>query len=334
MSTIALFQKTVVYVVVAVLAMAVLPATAGMAATPTPKPSAATNPGGGMEIAPVIIEVDAKPGQSVSTSVRIRNVTTTPFVVSPHMDDFLAKGENGEPRILPAGSNSGVTSMSGWIASPGDTLLEPNVYTTIPFTINVPKNATPGGHYGVIRFGADQSKGTGKTGVAISASVGSLILVTVAGKLNSSMQYLQFKAGDGNRGTKFFEKGNITFTQRIKNDGNVHEKPTGQVIILTSSGRKVAGLPINEKGGNVLPDSSRAFSEKWETKALFGHYTATAHLSYANGKTLESPIVSFWIIPFKLIGIVLLVLFVLIGVLRLLAGRYSLTVTKAKAKKR
>jgi hypothetical protein len=313
------------FILAAIVAMTSLVPFAASAVTPAP-----TGPGGGMEIAPVLIEISAKPGQSVTTSIRLRNVTKTPFVVTPHMDDFIAKGENGEPQVLADGKYAETGSMSRWIASPGDVLLEPNVFKTVAVTINVPKNAEPGGHYGVIRFAPDQAQGTGKTGVSISASVGSLILLTVSGKVKESLSYLQFKAGTKSGPMSFFEKGPITFTQRVHNDGNVHEKPTGQVVILTSSGRKVAGLPINEKGGNILPGSARAFTEQWKTNAMFGHYTATAHLAYANGKTLESPVVSFWIIPFKLIGLILLGLLILFGVLKLLGKRYSFSISKAK----
>ena len=296
---------------------ALIPFTAATAAT-----------GQGIELSPALSEISARPGQSVTTTIRLRNVTNLPFVITPHADDFVAKGDNGEPMILPDGELAPTYSMSRWVVSPGDILLEPNIYKSVALTINVPANAEPGGHYGVIRFSSDQSRGTEKTGVSISASVGSLILLSVSGKITQSLKYISFVAGTGTGASKFFENGPISFTQKVKNEGNIHEKIHGQVVILDSKGNKVGGVDINEKGGNILPGSTRTFHESWKTNAIFGHYTATAHLAFASGKTLESPIISFWIIPYKLIGFGILGLIVLFGLLKLIGSRYSFAIRK------
>ena len=292
--------------------------------------TAKADAGGGIEIAPVVIEASANPGQTITTSIRLRNVAKQTFTVSPHMDDFSAKGEDGAPYVLPDNESAPTYSMKSWIVSPGNTVLEPNIYKTVAITINVPKNAEPGGHYGVVRFSDDQAKNASSTGVSLSASVGSLLLIKVNGKINESLQYLTFHAGKGSGATSIFQKSPIDFTERVKNIGNLHEKVSGQVVILDSSGKKVAGLNVNEKHGNILPSSTRAFSETWKTNAIFGHFTATAHLAYASGKTLESPIISFWIIPFKLIGIVLLVLLLLIFFFRTFGSRYSVNVSNRR----
>ena len=291
--------------------------------------AARADSGGGIEIAPVLVEVSATPGQTITTSIRLRNVAKIPFFLTPHMDDFTAKGEDGEPMVLGDSETAPSYSMKSWIVSPGDIELVPNVYKTVAVTINVPKDAEPGGHYGVIRFASDQAKGKNNTGVSLTASVGTLLLVKVSGKINESLEYLTFHAGSGSGATHFFQKSPITFTQRVRNNGNIHEKITGQLVILDSSGKKVAGLNINEKRGNILPSSVRAFSETWKTNAIFGHFTATAHLAYASGKTLESPIISFWIIPYKLIGFGILGLILLYGLLRILGSRYRFSVSKA-----
>lgn len=296
--------------------------------------SATAATGEGIELAPVVSEFTVKPGKSITTTIRLRNVTNIPFVVTPHMQDFTAKGEDGSPRVLPETETSDSYSMKNWIVSPGDILLEPNKVQAVAVTINVPANAEPGGHYGVIRFSSDQSKGSSATGVSLTASVGTLLLVTVAGKIVESLEYLKFQAETKKTGNLFFlDKSSVNFTQRVKNTGNVHEKVKGQVVILDSSGKKVAGLNVNPTNGNVLPGSIRSFTQSWKTNAIFGHYTATAHLAYANGKTLESPIVSFWIIPYKLIGIVLLVLIVLIFFSKLFGGRYRLSISKKTKRK-
>jgi hypothetical protein len=299
------------------------PATSLLAATtPTPAPTAA-NSGQGLEISPPVIELSAKPGETVTATIRVRNVAAGTLIAKGKADDFGAgDGEDGKPKLLLEETGATRFSLKYWIPSVPDLRLAPQELKTATVQINVPQNAEPGGHFGVIRFTAVPPDLEG-TGVALSASIGTLVLLRVAGDITEKVSLASFSAGQKDKPGSFFEHGPLDFTVRVKNEGSVHERVQGSIDVTNGFGKKIASVAVNDKGGNVLPDSTRKFEQELSNKSLFGHYTAQLHLSYLNGtKKLDSKL-SFWVIPWKLILLVLIGLVVLFYLLRLGLRKYN-----------
>jgi hypothetical protein len=79
-----------------------------VAATPAPtapQGTATTNTSGssgqGLEISPPVIELAADPGQTVTASIRVRNVTAGQLIAKGKADDFGAgTDESGQPKLL------------------------------------------------------------------------------------------------------------------------------------------------------------------------------------------------------------------------------------------
>ena len=86
-------------------------------------------------------------------------------------------------------------------------------------------------------------------------------------------------------------------------------------------GKEAGVLTINEKGGNVLPASIRKFEQTLNKKWMFGRYNAEANIQYG-GKNISGSL-SFWVIPYKLIAIILGVLIILFVALRRLLRWYT-----------
>jgi hypothetical protein len=296
-----------------------------MAATPVPTPagSSATTPGQGLEISPPVVELTANPGQTVTTNIRIRNVASGELITKGKADDFGAgSGEDGKPQFLFDEVGATRYSLKYWVQSVPDLRLAPQELKTAAITIKVPANAEPGGHFGVVRFTAVPPDVQG-TGVALSASVGTLVLLRVAGSVTDSLSLASFTTSQGGQSGSFFEHGPVAFTVRLKNAGSVHEKPQGTIDVTNVFGKKVDSVQVNGMGGNVLPDSIRRFDQELSKKSLFGHYTAKLNLSYASGAKKLSSQVSFWVIPWKLILLVLVGLVVLGFLIRLGLKRYN-----------
>jgi hypothetical protein len=160
------------------------------------------------------------------------------------------------------------------------------------------------------------------TGVALSASVGALILLKVSGAITEKVSLAEFSTSQTVKGkngqpvakkTGFFEHGPVAFLVRVRNEGTVHEKVQGTIEVKGWTGKKVATVTVNPKGGNILPDSIRKFEQGIDEKRLFGHYSAKLTLNYASGKVLAGSL-GFWVIPWKLILLALVGL-VIIGYL-------------------
>lgn len=289
-----------------------------LAATPTPAPT----PGEGLEISPPVIELKADPGQTITTQIRLRDITKGPLTARAHVDDFGAEGESGQPNILLNETGSTRYSLKTWVQPIADLDFTPQQLQTITVTINVPGNAEPGGHYGVVRFTASPPNAP-ESGVSLSASLGTLVLLTVSGNSTQALKTDDFYALQNNQRGSFFQKGPLQFIERYENTGTVHLKPEGSVVIKNIFGHQVAKLAINNTGGNILPASIRRFDQSWSKKFLFGRYTATATVGYGtHGQVLESSIV-LWVIPWPLVLAILVALIVIIFFLRWLIRGYN-----------
>jgi len=283
--------------------------------------------GQALEIAPPVLYLTADPGQQVKAQILIRDISSGNLIVKGTVNDFVAGGVDGTPKILLEKSETTTAySIVDWVAPLPSLLLIPKEIKAMTATINVPKDASPGGHYGVIRFTSTPPTPDG-SGVSLAASIGVLVLLTVNGEIKQGLTVDKFTVGKGDKTGSIFESAPIVFTQKFKNTGNVHVQPTGQVIISDMFGKKFAAVNVNVPPGNVLPDSTRQFKQNLDKsviggKRMFGKYSAKLSMTYGDKKKVEQTI-SFWVIPFKLVLTVILVLVGLFFLLRFLIKRYN-----------
>lgn len=268
-----------------------------------------------MEISPPLIEINTDPGKTVTANIKVRNVTKQTLLAKPQVNDFVAQGEEGQAKLLLDESKErSPYSIEGWVTDMDVLTIAPGEAKTETVTINVPAKASPGGHYGVIRFTA-AAPGIDSTGVALSASVGTLVLINVSGDVVDKSYLADFYTSQNGEKGSFFQSGPITFTQRLRNEGNTHFKPTGTVRVTNTFGKEVKVLSVNPNGGNVLPDSVRRFEQTLDKSRMFGYYKAEVNIQYS-GKTLNQSI-SFWVIPLKATALVLGVIILIVVGLRL-----------------
>lgn len=277
-------------------------------------------------ISPPLVELKADPGQTVTASIKLTNVSDSTLRIQSHFNDFGAKDETGEPNIIFEESHTTVYSLRQWIASPEPFTIAPQETKTVDFLITVPHNAEPGGHYAVIRFSGSTPE-LEQNGVALTASIGSLVLLKVSGAINEKASITEFfTATQKFAQNNIFESGPITFVERIKNDGNVHLKPTGNIDIFNAFGQQVASLPVNgdprdtnNPPRSVLPNSIRRFDQTWDSGFTLGYYRARVELTYGQDSKPLFATAVFWVIPYKTIGLGLLILIVLF-----FGGRFGL----------
>lgn len=301
--------------------------------------AATTGSGQALEIAPPVVSLSADPGKTLVVLINLRNISSGNLLVTNEINDFVAAGEDGTPKILLNDDNTdNPFSLRGWISPIANINLIPRQIKTINVTIKVPKDATPGGHYGVIRFTGNPEE-LKTTGVSLSASLGSLILINVSGKATEKLSLVEFTASKGGKSSNVFEASPITFTQRIKNSGNIYLAPTGRITITDMYGKKVGIVNINLQARNILPDSTRKFEAALDesvlgNKRLFGHYTAELHMTYGSeNKSLDSTI-SFWVIPYKLITTAVVAIVIAFFFLRNTIRRYNRRIIAKATKKK
>lgn len=287
-----------------------------------------TTRGQGIEVSPPLIELEADPGDTVKTEIKLRNITDLELLARGSVNDFVAGNERGEPRILFEEDEESPYSLKNYIAEVPDLTLEPHERKATEVTINVPEDASPGGHFGVVRFSSiPANTGGDSSQVSLSASIGTLILLSVSGDVEEKLsikEQVMAKLNDPDNGKtseggdkednistrgSFFETGPLALVTRLDNQGNVYLQPSGEVTVTNMFDQEVAHTSFNESKKNILPESIRRFQHDFKDKDFwFGRYTASTNIQYgAEAAALENDIV-FWVIPYKLIAIVILML--------------------------
>lgn len=158
--------------------------------TPTIAAQGNANQGQGLEISPPLRELSANPGQIVKATVRVRNVTNETLIVRAEVNDFTASGEDGQPKLLLEDGEKSPYSVKEWISTITTVTLRSKEQKPIEIVMNVPGDASPGGHYGVVRF-TGTPPGIDDTGVSLSASIGALVLVNVSGDVQESAKIVE-----------------------------------------------------------------------------------------------------------------------------------------------
>lgn len=264
--------------------------------------SAAEAPKTGLAISPPTFELAANPGDVLKNSMRVDNMVDIPLEVTVEARNFAALGEDGGINLAP---DQDEYSLASWITvSPKKLTIPARESRTFDYTITIPRNATPGGRFGSIIFQtAPTTALSGGSGVAVSQEVGSLVFVKIAGEANEKASIASFAPTNNVN-----DRGPVHFDIRVKNDGNVHFKPSGTITISNFFGQKVATIPVNEQ--NVLPGAIRKMDASWNEGWLFGRYNATLSLVYGKDSQVITASTAFWGFPYKLVSVILLILIV------------------------
>ncbi|HVI69347.1 MAG TPA: hypothetical protein VM581_02715 [Magnetospirillaceae bacterium] len=294
--------------------------------------------GQAFSISPPVIELKADPGQTVNATIKFTNISSGELLIKTQFNDFGAKDENGDPNIIFDDEQNSAYTLKNWIGTSTPFKIAGKETKTLTFPINVPRDAEPGGHYAVIRF-TGISPELEESGVALSASIGSLVLLEVSGNIEEHASLSDFYSATQTAKTGFFESAPITFIQRINNTGNVHIKPTGTVDIYDIFGRKVNSLRVNgdptdpkNQPRSALPQSVRRFEQSLDDQWMIGRYTAKIHLTYGQGQQALDSEVSFWVIPYKLITGGIIGLIAVFFALRWAIKRYNAHIIKQARK--
>jgi len=271
-----------------------------------------------LTLTPPIFQLNLAPGDVIRSYLKIVNGNTYDVTLHSSVENFQPKGESGAPIFDQASAtNPNPRTLASWITlGEKSTFAHAGNTVTIPFTVHIPKDAEPGGHYAGILVGTSPMEKIPGSGIGVGSFLSSLILVRVAGDVNETGAIRDFFADPW-----FVEAHNASFTLRFENKGNVHLIPQGEIVIYNMWGKERGKIAINDTNtfGNVLPGSTRKFTFDWEGEAHpfdIGRYKAVTTLAYgADGRHTVFRTAYFWVVPWKemlmvLAGLALLVLLI------------------------
>ena len=288
-----------------------------------------TTSGYGLTVVPAIKDFNIfKPGETYNGSFTIKNETSKQISIDLELYD-IDQDAKGLPIIS---ENSPKTfSMKEWISlCCNEATLNPGEKKEIKYSINVPASEPPGGKYTVIIAKLKTEKS--KKGVGLSEGIGHIIIGASPKKAvrNSKIDY--FKVLNK---VNFKCPSNPTrFELKVDNLGNIHERISGTVFIYKNKPTNtVATFSANQAKQIVLPEKSRVFNYQWKAKKLIdfdnnklsvnldalsiGKYNALLRVKhYENNKMVtEEQIVSFWLLPWWIIFIILALLAIIVKII-------------------
>ncbi len=297
---------------------------------------AAENESFNIVTSPLPINLQGVPGSTLTADIKIKNGGALPEKLKVSLMKFSAYGEEGKPSIQERGTGD---DYFDWVTfTPAVFDAPPNEWVTVKMSIALPKSAAFGYYYAAVfsRASAPKLASTKQNVLIGSTAVLALVDAKVLGA-NRTATVTSFSADK-----KFYEFLPSTFSVKVRNSGNVHLIPTGNIFI-SRGGKTVATLDVNSVAGNVLPKSNRIFTADWEdgfpvyelkekngkvvldesdkpvksltwdfskvSRLKIGRYTAHLVLAYDNGSRdvpLEAT-VSFWVIPIRAILLIIAV---------------------------
>ncbi len=260
-------------------------------------------------ITPPLIKNNIDPGSVWPSMVKIANNNAQDIDIYVDVMDFESGSTAGTVKFLAESNDPEADNylLSRWINVsskpfniPGDGSRE------IPFIVDIPEDASPGGHYAAIVVGT-KPKENKKEGSAMSIStmISSLIFLNVNGEIVEKGSIREFSTS-----RNFYKKPDVDFNVVFENTGNVHIQPQGEIRVYNVFNKDKGEVIINQgtEFGNVLPDGKRAWNFNWQGEEgilEMGRYKAELILSYgANDRKTDNMYLNFWIIDFKVIAYV------------------------------
>ncbi len=285
---------------------------------------------------PLPINLVTEPGKTIQTELKVKNGGTQTETLKIDLMKFNAYEDSGKPRLMdPEPQDDFIT----WISFSEPTFtLAPDEWKVIKATFAVPETASFGYYYAVVFSRAQEAQSVGVRQTAVVGGTATLVLLEVrVPDAKREVAVTEFSADK-----RFYEFLPAAFRITLKNTGNVHIAPRGNIFIDRGGTHDIAILEVNSEKGNILPDSSRIFDTFWTdgfpvyvekvqdgktvldeqgnpahelawdwsnaSKLRFGKYTAKLLLIYDDGHR-DVPIegeVSFWVVPWRM-GLALLV---------------------------
>ena len=272
-----------------------------------------------LTVSPPLVKINMEPGQSWSSSIRVANNNSASVTVYAQAFDFKNKDNGAVEFIQNTGNDNKQTkySLSQWINIGQDGIvIAPQKSVDIPYTIKLPENTEPGGHYAAILTGTKAPDKIQGSGIGISSMISSLIMLKVKGDIKEQGRILEFITDKS-----LYKNPDANFAVKFENLGNVHVQPRGDIRVYDYYNKEVGIIEINKgtEFGNVLPGTSRKWNFDWkgeEGLTHMGRYKADLVLSYGDqAKQTDNRSIYFWVVNLKVVGIILGSIILFIGLL-------------------
>ncbi|MFF2330003.1 MULTISPECIES: WxL protein peptidoglycan domain-containing protein [unclassified Streptomyces] len=251
------------------------------------------------------------PGGEAEDTMVVANHGTTPLRLAVYAADGYTT-EKGQLDLLTKEKKS--RSIGSWVHTPQESVrIAPGKSAEIPFTVKVPRDATPGDYVGGILTSLKQSDNA--EGIAVDRRLGIRIKLRVSGALRPALAVEDVHIGyDGSANP--FAQGDATVTYSLHNTGNALLSGTQKVTLTGPFGT------LSTDAGTIAASPELLPGERWKVTVplhdvtpalrLTAAVTVTPLITDAAGSTTAlEPVRATahgWAVPWTLLLLLILVL--------------------------
>jgi len=233
--------------------------------------------GESITLSPVKKTYTVNPGQTLSDTLTVLNDGQTAYDFTVYATPYSVQDSSYAPNFTTDKPNADAYT---WVQFEKTTYhAEPRQTVTVPYTLHVKDDASPGGHYGAIFVEIQPNDSEQQTGVVVHKRVGSLLYATVGGTAqlsgqNTSMSIPWYQSNPP-----------LIGRTSVDNTGN-----TDFNAAVTLTVKNVFGSLkyANKQEFTVLPDTTRAIQVSWDNANWFGLYHATISSEVLGKTTTQS----------------------------------------------
>lgn len=256
-------------------------------------------------IVPPTMQFRVKQGETLEAKVKVRNETDNPLTFTIFVRDFIVEDKLGTPKILPPDEASNRWSAAKWMTVlPESFTVSPRSSFESMLYVQIPGDATYGGHYAAIVFEPSSQSTVSGSGASIVTQSASLIYLHILGPITENGQITLFQA------PKFSEYGPVKIETEIANFGDVHIKPIGTIEVKDIFGKTLKTLTLKED--NIFPGRAKTYENVWQKKWLAGKFTANLAATYGENGLPLTAIISFYVFPWKVALAIVLAIVIII----------------------
>lgn len=271
-------------------------------------------------VSPAEMDLKLKPGQEVNQEMLIINRLGRREKI-----EIIAEGLISKESLSGLSEDYFPNSAADWIKPEiKEIYLDHGERVRFNVQIKVPENAKAGGYYAGV-LASFKSPGEEKDNIELINRVGLSFLISIPGEVEEKMTLLGFF-----KNKFFYLNGPVIFFTEVRNLGNIHLAPAGEIAVYNFLNKKVAQIPL----GNVviLPGQNQKWKSSWNERWLLGIYKARLTLRYGeeNDKIIEKTI-RFWAFPFHILLIIMVIIYISHRIIKKWQEKYEIT-KKSKSK--
>lgn len=213
-------------------------------------------------LSPVSRKYALDAGQTIEDKITVVNDGKTAYNIAVYSRPYSVTNEAYEPNFTKTPPNA---DAYGWVKFPKTTYrIEAGQSVEVPFSMTVPANAKPGGHYGVV-FAETQPDSTVSDGNAVirKKRVGAILYATVNGEFVTKGQL------DSTKIPFWQPQPPLHAESRASNGGNSDFVNATEFVVKDVFGKTKF---TQTKEFTVLPGTSRVMSFDWNGASWLGFY--------------------------------------------------------------